>query len=349
MHSFASDNNSGVHPDILGALAAANTGHALAYGDDPWTQAAEASFRRVFGEDCQVFFTFLGTGANVLSLASLTRPYHGVVCAETAHINVDECGAPERNLGCKLFALPHDHGRITPERIQPVLHHLGNQHHNQPKVISITQCTELGTLYSLDEIKALADLAHANGMFLHMDGARLCNAAAALGVGFKEMTVDCGVDALSFGGTKNGLMYGEAVVLFPRALAAGAGEAMRFLRKQSMQLASKMRYVAAQFTTLFETGLWLTNARNANAMAALLAREAAAMPGVEITRPVQANAVFARMPSAAIDAVQKRYFFYVWNPEPAERPEVRWMCSFDTTEADVRGFVDALREALAPC
>jgi len=348
MHSFASDNNSGVHPAVIDALAAANTGHALAYGDDPWTQAAEASFRRVFGTDCQAFFTFLGTGANVLSLASLTRPYHAVVCAETAHINVDECGAPERNLGCKLFALPHEHGRISPGDVLPVLHHLGNQHHNQPRVISITQCTELGALYTLEEVRALADLAHGHGMFLHMDGARLGNAAAALGVGLKEMTADCGVDALSFGGTKNGLMFGEAVVLFPRALEAGAGEAMRFLRKQSMQLASKMRYVAVQFSTLLDSGLWLANARNANAMASLLAREAATIPGVVITRPVQSNAVFATIPGQVVEAVRKEHFFYVWNPEPADRPEVRWMCSYDTTEADVRGFVAALRQILAP-
>lgn len=346
MHSFASDNNSGVHPSILGALAAANTGHALAYGDDPWTQAARDSFSNTFGEGCEVFFTFLGTGANVLSLASLTRSFQAVLCAETAHINVDECGAPERFLGCKLFALPHDDGRLSPDAIRPLLHHLGNQHHNQPRVVSITQCTELGTLYAPEDIRLLANFAHDNGLLLHMDGARIGNAAAALGMSLKELTRDLGVDALSFGGTKNGMMFGEAVVFFDRALAAEAATNMRYLRKQGMQLASKMRYVAAQFSALLDSGLWLANARNANAMAALLAREVGKLPGMRITRPVQTNAVFASLPAVAIERVLQSHFFYVWNPEPADTPEVRWMCSFDTTEADVLGFVNALRNAL---
>ena len=342
LRSFASDNNSGIHPDILKAVQEANTGHAVGYGADPWTNSAEEAFRREFGGDVRVFFVFLGTAANVLSLNALTRPYHSVICAKSAHINVDECGAPERFLGCKILSFPTPDGKLRPGDVRPALHDLGNEHHNQPRVISITQCTELGTLYRPEEVKALSDLAHEHGMFLHMDGARIANAAAALGLSLAETTRECGVDVLSFGGTKNGMMYGEAVVFFRPEPA----EEFRFIRKQGMQLASKMRYISAQFTALLTGDLWLQNARNANAMARILAEEATEIPGVHLTRPVETNAVFARIPARAVAALQAQYFFYVWNPEPADSPEVRWMCSFDTTEEDVRAFTVALRRAL---
>lgn len=339
MHSFASDNNSGVHPAVLAAIAKANTGHAVGYGADPWTEVALDAFRAEFGADAQTFFVFLGTAANVLSLNALIRSHHAVICARTAHINVDECGAPERMLGCKLLTCPGTDGKITPDDVRPFLNDLGNEHHNQPRVISITQSTELGTVYLPGEIKALADFAHENGMYLHMDGARIGNAAAALNLSLAAVSRDCGVDVLSCGGTKNGMMFGEAVVFFRPELAAE----FRYQRKQAMQLASKMRFISAQFSALLADSLWLSNARNANAMAQLLAREAATVPGVTLTRPVDTNAVFARIPAKAVAALQERYFFYVWNASQADAPEVRWMCSFDTTEQDVLAFVQALR------
>jgi len=340
--SFASDNNSGVHPLVLRAIQDANHGHAVGYGDDPWTRQAEQAFAGVFGPEARVFFVFLGTAANVLSLNALARSYHSVICARSAHINVDECGAPERHLGCKLHAVPTPDGKLRPADVLPVLHDLGNEHHNQPRVISITQSTEFGTIYRPEEIKALAELAHSRGLYLHMDGARIANASAALGQTLAGATRDLGVDVLSFGGTKNGMMYGEAVVF----LRPGLADDFRFLRKQGMQLASKMRYISAQFSALLADGLWRENASAANAMARLLASKAATIPGVEITRTVETNAVFARIPAAAVEKLKREYFFYVWNPEPAEAPEVRWMCSFDTTEADVRGFVEALGRAM---
>jgi len=342
MRSFASDNNSGVHPLVLTALCEANRGHAIGYGDDPWTKEATEAFRREFGPDAEVFFVFLGTAANVLALNALTRPHECVICAQSAHINVDECGAPERFLGSKLLSFPAINGKLDVKDVESALHLLGNEHHAQPKTVSITQCTELGTLYQPREIRALADLAHANGMRLHMDGARIGNAAASLGQSLAQATRDLGVDVLSFGGTKNGMMYGEAVVFFRPELAAQ----FRYIRKQGMQLASKMRYVSAQFTAMLTNGLWRESAAQANSMAQLLARTVSSIPGVTVTRPVETNAVFARIPARAVHALQKRFFFYVWDPTPENTPEVRWMCSFDTTEDDVNAFAQALRDAL---
>ncbi|WP_243358879.1 threonine aldolase family protein [Fundidesulfovibrio terrae] len=342
MRSFASDNNSGVHPRILKAITDANTGHAVGYGDDPWTRDAQSAFRREFGEDARVYFVFLGTAANVLSLNTLARSFNSVICARSAHINVDECGAPERMVGCKLVAVPTPDGKLRPDDLRHALHDVGNEHHNQPRVVSIAQCTELGTVYTPDEVRALADAAHANNMFLHMDGARIANAASALGLTLRQVSRDCGVDVLSFGGTKNGMMYGEAVVFFRPELA----REFKFIRKQGMQLASKMRYISAQFSAMLTDGLWRDNAGSANAMARLLADLCKEVPGVTITRKVETNAVFASIPARAVAALQEQYFFYVWNPEPADAPEVRWMCSFDTTEEDVRAFAAALREAL---
>jgi len=342
LRSFASDNNSGVHPLILQAIQEANSGHAIAYGDDPWTKRATEAFRREFGPDTEVFFVFLGTGANVLALNALTRPYQCVICPQSGHINIDECGAPERFLGSKLLDFPATDGKLDVKDVESALHALGNEQHVQPKTISITQCSELGTLYQPQEIRALADLAHANTMFLHMDGARISNAAASLNQSLAGATRDLGVDVLSFGGTKNGMMYGEAVVFFRPELAAE----FRYIRKQGMQLASKMRYISAQFTAMLTDGLWRANATSANAMAQSLARTVSAIPGVTITRPVETNAVFARIPARAVHALQKNFFFYVWDPTPKDAPEVRWMCSFDTTGHDVDAFAQALREAL---
>lgn len=339
MKSFASDNNSGVHPSIMKALAAANAGHALAYGLDPLTERALARFKDVFGQNAEAYFVFLGTAANVLSLKALTKPHQAVICAANAHINRDECGAPESIAGCKLLPAQTDDGKLTIAMIRPFLGELGFEHHSQPACISITQSTELGTLYSPDEIRTLADFAHENGLRLHMDGARLANAAAALGVDLADLTVNAGVDVLSFGGTKNGMMFGEAVVFFDRELAND----FKYIRKQGMQLSSKMRFIAAQFEALFEDDLWRKNALASNRAAAALAKAIKDIPGVRITRPVRVNAVFAEIPPRAVEPLRREYFFYLWDQA---RTEARFMTSFDTTEEDVAGFSAALRQAL---
>lgn len=336
LKSFASDNASGVHPRILAAMERANAGYARPYGQDPYTGQAKEVFARHFGPDIDMYFVFLGTAANVLGLRAVTRPWHSVVCADVAHINVDECGAPESVTGSKLQAVPSYDGRIRSTDIEPLLHMIGDFHHSQPRVVSITQSTELGTVYSPAQVRALADFAHANGMLLHMDGARLANAAAALDVSLAELTRDAGVDVLSFGGTKNGMMFGEAVIFFNPELS----REFNFIRKQGMQLISKMRFIAAQFIEMLHDGLWLENARNANAMARLLADSLRGLPHVEITRPVEANAVFARLSPEHIARLQQDFYFYEWDPV---LHEVRWMTSFDTTEADVREFIDAVK------
>jgi threonine aldolase len=271
----------------------------------------------------------------------MTRPYHAVLCAAGAHIDVDECAAPERFLGGKLLPVPTPDGKLTPGLLAPYVKGVGVQHHAQPRVVSITQSTEVGTVYTPQEVRALADWCHGRGMRLHVDGARIANAAASLGVGLRELTAECGVDALSLGGAKNGLMYGEAVVLFDPSLAEG----FLYHRKQAMQLASKMRFVAAQFDALLSNDLWLRNARHANAMARLLADEAGRVPGVRLTRRPEANAAFARLPPESIPAVQAEWPFYVWDEATHE---VRWVCSFDTTEEDVRGLVASLRRHVQP-
>jgi threonine aldolase len=337
--SFASDNNAGVLPRIMRAIEAANAGHVLAYGDDPYTVAAMEKFREHFGEGVDVHFVFGGTGANVLGLKSMTTPYHAVICTTMAHINVDECGAPENFTGCKLLGLQTSDGKLTPALVKSCLHGLGDQHHVQPKVVSISQATELGTVYTPVEISLLAQCVHDAGLLLHMDGARIANAAASLNVSLKELTGDAGVDVLSFGGTKNGMMYGEAVVFFNRSLAVE----FKFIRKQGMQLASKMRFISAQFAALLSDGLWLETAAHANRMAQLLAAEIERIPQLKITRRTQANAVFVQMPRETIPLIQQEYFFYVWDEESSE---VRLMASFDTTEEDIRDFVDALKKAL---
>jgi threonine aldolase len=337
--SFASDNNAGIHPDVLQAVARANTGHAVGYGDDAHTQRAVAKFKQHFGADAEVFLVFNGTAANCLSLKALTESYHAVICSETAHIHTDECGAPEKFTGCKLILIDAPDGKLTVESVSHAYHGIGDQHHVQPKVISITQATELGTVYKPKEIRDLARFAHDRDMFLHMDGARIANAAVSLGLNLRQATRDLGVDVLSFGGTKNGAMGAEAVVFFDKTLATD----FLYLRKQGMQLASKMRFISAQLDALLSDSLWKKNAQHANRMAILLKKEISNIPGVKIVYPVEANGVFAKIPLRAIAKLQKRYFFYVWSEEESV---VRWMCSFDTTEADVRRFGGFVAEAV---
>jgi threonine aldolase len=337
--SFASDNNAGVHPEVLEAIARANPGHVVAYGDDPYTRSAVAKFEEHFGSGIDVFFTFNGTGANVLSLQSLNRSYHAVLCSDYAHIYTDECGAPEKHTGCKLIPLPHQDGKITVESVRHAYHGIGDQHHVQARVISITQSTEMGTVYQPDEIRALADFAHANKMFLHVDGARIANAAVTLGQTLRQATRDLGVDVLSFGGTKNGIMGGEAVVFFNREFVAD----FLYLRKQGMQLASKMRFIAAQFEALLTNDLWRRSAEHANRLARVLEAEVRKIPQVRVVWKVEANGVFAQIPQPAIAKIKERYFFYPWIEEDCI---VRWMCSFDTTEEDVKDFVKVVAEAV---
>jgi threonine aldolase len=334
---FASDNNSGVHPAIMEAMMAANHGHVVAYGDDPYTDAATAEFKRHFGEKCVVFFVFLGTGANVLGLKAAVEPFNAVICAESAHINVDECGAPEAFTGCKLLSVATRDGKLSVKGIEKHMHGFGFEHHAQPKVVSITQPTELGTVYQIAEIREIAQYVHAHGMLLHMDGARLANAAVHLGVELGPMTRDAGVDILSFGGTKNGMMYGEAVVFFRPELAVN----FKYTRKQGMQLASKMRFIAAQFKALLSNGLWAQNAARANQGAQRLASRIAALSGIVITQRVQTNALFATLPQELIAPLQREFFFYIWDET---RHEVRWMTSFDTENEDIDRFAGLLRE-----
>ena len=337
--NFASDNNAGVHPEVLEAITRVNQGHVVAYGDDPFTRSAIAKFKEHFGDGIEVFFTFNGTGANVLSLQSLNRPYHAVLCSEFAHIYTDECGAPEKHTGCKLIPLPHQDGKITLDSVRHAYHGIGDQHHVQARVISITQSTEMGTVYRPEEIQALAAFAHEHEMFLHVDGARIANAAASLGQTLIQATRDLGVDVLSFGGTKNGIMGGEAVVFFNRALSVD----FLYLRKQGMQLASKMRFIAAQFEALLTNDLWRRSAEHANRMAQVLKAEVDKIPQVRVVWEVEANGVFAQIPQHAIAKIKERYFFYPWIEEECI---VRWMCSFDTTEDDVKQFAKVVAEAV---
>jgi threonine aldolase len=336
--SFASDNNAGVHPAVIKAISAVNQGHVVGYGDDPYTESAVKLFKRHFGKDIEVFFVFNGTAANCLSLKALTNSYHAVICAEAAHIYVDECGAPEKFTGCKLIPLPAKDGKLTVEAVRSAYHGIGVEHHVQPRVISITQATEVGTLYKPEEIRQLAGFAHDHDMFLHMDGARIANAAAALRLNLREATGDLGVDVLSFGATKNGAMGAEAVVFFNRDATD-----FKFYRKQGMQLASKMRFISAQFEALLKDDLWRRNAQNSNRMAQLLKHELSKIPQIKIVYPVEANGVFAQIPRHAIAKLQKYYFFYVWDEKESV---VRWMCSWDTTEDDAKQFVRVLAKVI---
>ncbi|MDQ6943413.1 MAG: beta-eliminating lyase-related protein [Candidatus Eremiobacteraeota bacterium] len=340
---FASDNNAGVHPDVLAALAAANEGHATAYGDDEITHRAEAAFRALLGDGARVFFAFNGTGANVVALASALRPFQAVICPAGAHLAVDECAAYERFGAGKLIDVPVRDGKLTPDDVERNIRGVGDQHHVQPGAISISQSTEVGTVYTIDELRALGAVARRHGLLFHLDGARIANAVASLGVDVGTMLVDTGVDVCTFGGTKNGMMFGEAIV-FPRPHPAA--DVLPFTRKQGMQLASKMRYVAAQFEALLRDGLWLHNASHANAMASLLVARMRDLDDViELAYPVQANGVFPVLPPHAIEPLMRERRFYMWD---AGTNLARWMTSWDTTEADVHDFADAIWRIAPP-
>jgi threonine aldolase len=341
VRGFASDNYSGIHPEVLAAIAAANEGHQIAYGEDQYTERLQQVFAQHFGDGVQAFPVFNGTGANVTALQSMLPRWGAVIAASTAHINVDEGGAPERIGGFKLLTVPTDDGKLTPALVDREAWGWGDEHRAQPLVVSITQSTELGTLYTVEEITALADHAHERGMKLHLDGARISNAAAALDVPLRAFTTDAGVDVLSFGGTKNGAMLGEAIVV----LNPEASDGLIYSRKYNMQLSSKMRFVSAQLIALLEGDLWLRNARHSNAMAQRLRTAVEAgladgsIRGVGFAQPTQSNGVFATLPDGIADRLRESFRFYDWD---AARNEVRWMCSFDTEESDVDAFVAEL-------
>lgn len=332
MKSFASDNYSGVHPEVMAALQRVNTEHAGSYGNDEYTAKAKEKFQQLFGSDAEVFFVYNGTGANVLGLSAMTRSFHSIICPEGAHINVDESTAPETFLGCKLVTLPAPDGKISATQVRDRIQRLGDQHHPQAKVISISQASEYGTVYTAEEIKALSTVAREHGMLLHMDGSRLANAAVTLGQNFIDFTKNAGVDVLSFGGTKNGLMFGEAIVFFRPELATE----FMYIRKQGMQLASKMRFIAAQFDALLTNELWKRNASHTNSLAQKLGSELSKIGGITVTQKIQANGVFAIFPAAIIEPLQREYPFYTWNEKINE---VRLMCSWDSTEAEIDKFV----------
>ena len=339
--SFASDNWSGVCPEIMQALQDVNPAHNEAYGElnDPVTETAIEKFKQHFGEDIAVFFVYNGTAANVLGVGQLIHSYHAVITARTAHLNEDECAAPEKFMGSKILELEPEQGKIRPEQVEPFLNSIGFQHHAQPKVISISQVTELGTIYTAEEIRALSNFAHSHNMYLHMDGARIANAVVSLDTDFRSITTDAGVDVLSFGGTKNGLMFGEVVIFFGREKARD----FEYLRKQGMQLHSKMRYIAAQFDRYLTDDLWKKNALQANRMATKLTAELKRFPQLKLTQDVKANGVFCIMPPELVPLMQKAYFFHIWDPQTYE---VRLMCSWDTTEEDIDTFVRLLEQKL---
>lgn len=336
MRSFASDNNSGVHPLVMQALIEANADHAVGYGDDPWTALATAKIKKVFGESASPYFVFNGTGANSVALQAVTRSFHSILCTQTAHIYVDECGAPARMTGCSIIAIATADGKLTPDLIRPHLHNFGVCHHSQPRAVYISQVSELGTVYTIAEVRDIADLLHAHGMYLHMDGARLANACAFLDCTMKQLTVDAGVDVLSFGGTKNGMMMGEAVIAFRPEI----NEHLQFYRKQSAQLASKMRYLSAQFLPYLENDLWLANATRANAAARKVADMLQSYPQIRFTQPIESNQLFFTIPSEALKKLQQAYFFYMWNEATNE---ARFVTSWDTSDEDIAGLEQVLK------
>lgn len=336
MRSFASDNNSGVHPRVMDAIIKANDNHAVGYGDDPWTAAATSKIQEVFGKDASPFFVFNGTGANSVALQAITRPFNSILCAETAHIYVDECGAPARMTGCAIVPIPAADGKLTPELIRPHLRNFGVCHHSQPKAVYISQVSELGTIYTVEEVKAIADLLHSYDMYLHMDGARLANACERLGCSMRELTVEAGVDILSFGGTKNGMMMGEAVISFRPEIS----ENLQYYRKQSAQLASKLRYLSAQFIPYLD-GLWLENARRANAAATRLAEALKRYPEIRFTQKIESNQLFFTIPAEPLKKLQEKYFFYMWNEAINE---ARLVTSWDTTDEDIAEIEQTLQE-----
>ncbi len=339
--TFASDNTSGIHPSILSEIENANISNYLSYGDDPFTDAAKKEFKKILGEEIEVFFVLTGTGANVLSIRAATDNFNSVICTDISHINQDECGAPESLAGVKLIPVRNVDGKLSIESIKPHVDVIGNEHHSQPRLISITQPTEVGTLYTADEIKKIADFAHTHNMYLHIDGARIANAVVSLGVDIKDITVKSGVDIMSFGGTKNGMMIGEAVVVFNHRLT----ENLKYKRKQLTQLFSKMRFVSSQFLGYFRDNLWLKNASHANKMAELLANGLKELyPFIEIVYKVQSNGVFIKIPFDIMEEIRKRYFFYIWD---SRIPVVRLMTSFNTHEDKIASFISELKSLIA--
>jgi len=337
-NQFGSDNHSGVHPKVFKALEKANTGYEIAYGDDKYTNRAVKKFKEFFGKNIDVFFVGNGTAANILGLKAVTNSFNSIYCAETAHLNVHECCGPEKFIGCKLTTIPTKNGKLTVDLIKPYIVGVGDPHMAQPQVVSITQTTERGTVYTPDEIKKIADFAHKNAMLLHMDGARLCNAAASLNVDMSAITGDAGVDVLSFGGTKNGIMFGDAVVFFDKKLSKN----FEFIRKQGMHLTSKMRFISVQFESLLSNNTWLDNAKHANNMAKLLYRKVKDIPGIKISQKTQANAVFAFVSPKILSNVLKKYDFHVIDERTGE---LRWMCSFDTSKKDVYDFIETIKKS----
>jgi threonine aldolase len=336
---FASDNNAGVHPEILEEIRSVNKGHVIGYGDDPYTEEARDLFCQHLGADTETFFVFTGTAANVLGITAVTRSWNSVIAAFTAHVEQDECGAPEKFSGCKVLTVDTPDGKINPEMLRKHMHGFDFEHHSQPKVVSITQATEMGTVYSPEEISELADYAHKRDMLIHMDGARIANAAVYLDLPFKAFTTEAGVDILSFGGTKNGMMFGEAVCF----LTPGLSDNFKYIRKQGMQLASKMRFISAQYIAYFRKELWKKLAMHSNSMAQLLFSKVKDLEGIKITQPVQANGVFVILPDEIAKILQERYFFYPWDDNMSE---YRWMTSWDTSEDDIEEFTDLLRAEL---
>lgn len=337
--SFASDNNAPVAPEIMQAVMAANDGDAVGYGRDEYTERAIQRFRDHFGSETEVFFSFNGTGANVTALSCVVKPWEAVLCPDTAHLQTDECGAFERFTGSKVIPIATSDGKLTIEALDAHLHGGHDEHHSQPRVVSISQSTEYGDVYEPDEVRALCEFAHRHELLVHVDGARISNAAAALGRTPRQITKDLGVDILTFGGTKNGLMFGEAICFFNPKLAAVAAP---FARKQAMQLASKMRYISAQFEALLTNDLWLKYAAHSNEMTRRLLERIAKLPAIRITNNVRCNAIFATLDRGAIERIQERFFFYLFD----ERlPEVRWMTHWATTESDVDAFASAIEEA----
>jgi threonine aldolase len=336
---FGSDNHAPVAPEILQAIADANTGAALGYGDDEWTARAVECFKAQFGEAAGVYLTFNGTGANVAALASLLRPWEAVLAPASAHLQTDECGALERFSGSKVIPIATADGKLRPHDLQSHLHAGHTVHFPQPRIVSISQATEWGGLYEIEELRELCTFAHACGLLVHMDGARLSNAAAALDATLRACTEEAGIDVLTFGGTKNGMMLGEAICFLR---GAPPGDAAAFVQKQAMQLASKMRYISAQFVALLTADRWRAYAAHANAMAQRLRERLDGIGGLRITRPVRCNAIFATLDRAAIERLQREYFFYVFDEA---LPEVRWMTHWATTEQDIDAFADSVERA----
>lgn len=337
MRSFGSDNHSGVHPEILKSIEKANINHVIAYGDDEYTLEAKLKFKEVFGEKAETFFVFNGTGANILSLKAATTSFNSIIAADTAHVFVDECGAPEFFTRASLKVIKTKDGKLTPNLIKPLLSGVGFEHHSQPKVVYISQCTELGTVYTCEEIRELANFVHDHNMYLHMDGARIANAAVFLNKTFMELTVDCGVDILSFGGTKNGMMMGEAVVSFRKELS----ENLKYIRKQSAQLYSKMRFTSCQFLAYFENEIWRKNAMHANVMAQLMKKKLLEVQKFEFTQNSEANILLLKMDQRLIDQLLEKHFFYIWNENDLE---IRLVTSWDTTEEDIDCFIESVRQ-----